>query len=218
MLKTANIIFLLLISFSFYAQTIEERKEKSESDIILLKENALLVRLQSRQKTIELLEQKGLPKKAKYYKEKQETESKELARAFKNFDFCKVYFFYAHESELIQEGKLDSVTIMDENLNPVQFELDTFFIAEVGDLPKNYDLDTIQPEESKKRFKKKKSYSGGTDMGIKCLYIRDQNFNILDKPFPFYQRYHPLPLTNLTNEEVILKLNEKLKEYFEEVN
>lgn len=220
MKSIGSIILVIFFAAQSFSQSKVLRETKAKRNIELLKDGVLLVRLQSKQKTIEILKEKGYPKKAKYFRERQLKDNKEIARSFNNMDFCKVYFFYSHDSDLLLNGLFDSISFLNEKLDTILLKLDTFFIADIGELNQTAKLDTTNQTLDKEKIKgnkRKKSYSGGTKLSFKSLYIRDMDFNVLTKPFPFYQRYHPIPLTVLTNEEVVLKLNDRLKDFYKSI-
>ncbi len=215
------LLIMLICVFSFsFGQNRKERKSIAKNQIVNLKGGTLLVRLSSKKQIIELLKEKGYPKKAAYYKKQQEETNKEIIKAFNQYKFGKKLFFYSHFSDSIKKGKLNSVTFFNDSLEQVSLTLDTngFFIAAIGDLPKNYDYeisDSVAVKNKKKGLSTKKDYQGGSNLSVKSLYIMDKNLTVLEKPFPFYQRYHPMILTTLTTEEVVEKLNEKLVEFYE---
>lgn len=210
-------IILLLIPIFGFSQKREEQYEIAKAQIKELKEGALLVRLHTKQPIIDGLLEKGLTKQASYIKEKQELENKEIAAAFKNFSFCKVYFFYSQFSDSLKNVNYENIELLNDSLQPVQVELSQFFIADFGNVKKDYENDTTDTkrnELAQKGRESKKKYKGGNNLSIRAMVISDSKFNQLKAPFPFYSRFHPTPLHDLTYEQVVEKMDEKLNEFY----
>jgi hypothetical protein len=216
-MKNIYILSFLLLPLLGITQNREEQYETAKKQIKELKEGVLLVRLHTKQPVINALEEKGATKKANYIKEKQETENKEIVAAFKNFDFCPVYFFYSQFSDSLKNGKYNNVIILNDSLQPTKLNLTNYYIADFGNVEKNYVNDTTDVKRNELKAKgidTKKKYKGGSNLSIRAMIISDANFNQLKSPFPFYTRFHPTPFHNLTYEEVVKKMEERLNGFY----
>ena len=98
-MKNIYILSFLLLPLLSFSQNRAEQHEIAKTQIKELKEGVLLVRLHTKQPVIDAMKERGSFKKAHYIKEKQEAVNKEIVAAFKDFDFCKVYFFYSQFSD-----------------------------------------------------------------------------------------------------------------------
>ena len=93
-MKNILIALLFLVPVALFAQTKQEiAKEQAVEQIKQMKSGVLLVRLYDKHKVVEALKEKGMVKRAEAIAKKQEVLNKEIAASFKDFNFCKVYFF-----------------------------------------------------------------------------------------------------------------------------
>lgn len=215
-MKSILTILLILPIFGFSQKRVEQY-EIAKTQIKELKEGILLVRLHTKQPVIDAMLEKGLTNKADYISAKQEVKNKEIVAAFKGFEFCKVYFFYSQFSDSLKNGNYENITILNDSLLPTEVELTNFYIADFGNVKKNYENDTTnvkRNELAKKGREGKKKYKGGSNLSIRAMVISDSQFNQLKSPFPFYTRFHPTPLHDLTYEQVVEKMEEKLNEFY----
>src|SRR5690606_29069046 len=98
-----RIFIVLLLSFASLGTQAQYKLEDAKHDLRALSESYILVRLQTKQKTIEALEKSGNTKKAKEVEQELYQENKETILSFQQtFDFCPVYFFYAEDSDDIR--------------------------------------------------------------------------------------------------------------------
>lgn len=149
-----------------------------------LRSGALLVRLKTRAKTIEQLQQMGDMKSAEKIRQQQFNENKFIMNCFvRYFDFCPVYFFYNTSNDSVRQNKLQHI-FLDSNLivNPaIQMKEKIFLIAEEGDIEisnqqNNSDTTVTEPLASYT------IRSGG-------IRIMDSQFRLLQQPFPYFVKY-----------------------------
>ena len=221
-MKKITLFFLAIICLSFSAiQTKEEAKEIAATNIVKMKEGMLLVRLYNKHKVIEALEEKGMSKRAETIKNNQIKINKEIINAFTRFNFCEVKFFYSDDSENLIEGDFSKLVLFDDTtFAQRKVELtQNFFVADFGYLPGK---DKSRTETNPKKISGieiQKRYKGGSvSTKIKCMYIRNSELSPLGDPFPLYVRFHPTPLSQLTYQQVVQKMNSQLSSYYESVS
>ena len=187
-MKVRLFFYLLLISSIAFGQSdYDEAKERLEN----LKNGMLLVRLQTSQKQIEAMVDKGLEEEAELLRQEQYEENKESILAFSQvFDFCPVYFFYADKSEAIRDKQLAG-NIFNSDLVVLQSvsELPDFFLtAEFAETP---------------------------NLKIDGVVIMDEQMLPLEAPFPFYQREHIiLGLISLSKGSMVERLNARMHDLY----
>jgi hypothetical protein len=177
------------------------RKELGKQQINQLQDGALLIRLQTRAKTIAKLEEKGQEERAKELKWKFLALNKNIIFGFKEeFDFCPVYFFKESDSKKIMDGDIERVIFVDEELLPdtaIKSELSGFLTAEFG---------AVQLDEE------------GQNTGFNALIIKDSQMNQLKKPFPFYVRTFDTIPTKKDLAKVVRKMNKRLHKFYRKMN
>ncbi len=217
MKKTIILFTIALLSLGALAtEQKQELRGKSKKQIVQMKQSILLVRLSDKAPLIKALQEKGMEQRARAVKIKQDAVNKEIMSSFSGFDFCEVYFFYSHDSENLQEGKFDKVTLYASyDLLAKDVKLDTnFFVADFGMLRNEEELKTKTKQEEKTGISKQKKYKGSeVNTTIKCMYLRDHNFEKLNSPFPYYVRFHPSPIQSLSYRQVIDRMNKQLTKF-----
>ena len=213
------ILFTLLFSFttfSFSKDQKQELKEKAQSQIVQMKQSIILVRLSDKAPVIKALEEKGMEQRAKAVKAKQDAINKEIMLSFSKFDFCQVYFFYSNDSEFLKNRNFSKVQLYEApNLLAKGVKLDTnFFVADYGMLTNEKELKNETAQKEKSGVTKQKKYKGSdVNTSIKCMYLRDHNFNQLESPFPFYVRFHPTPIQSLSYKQLAERMNKQLTKF-----
>ena len=213
------ILFTLLFSFttfSFSKDQKQELKEKAQSQIVQMKQSIILVRLSDKAPVIKALEEKGMEQRAKAVKAKQDAINKEIMLSFSKFDFCQVYFFYSNDSEFLKNRNFSMVQLYEApNLLAKGVKLDTnFFVADYGMLTNEKELKNETAQKEKSGVTKQKKYKGSdVNTSIKCMYLRDHNFNQLESPFPFYVRFHPTPIQSLSYKQLAERMNKQLTKF-----
>lgn len=178
----------------------------AKEQIKALKEGVLLVRLQTRNKSIELHRKNGNPGLANQIEDDQYQENKAIMAAFgQHFNFAPVYFFYADDTDKIKSGQTSGL-FLNAQMKPdaaIQPKLDFFMVAEFGPLEGETRVipgDTLVPLPD---------YVPG-EVLERALVVRDQNFMQMRDPFPYYTR----AANRNKPEKSVTKLNDQLHLYF----
>lgn len=216
-------VLLLLIPFATSAQkgVRMEKGRNAKEQIANLKTGALLVRLQTRENTIQRMIDFGERRKAEAVRAEQRNKNLEIVRAFtSDFDFCPVYFFYSNDSKWIVTQQFDSIAFLDTNLTPssaIKMEHANFLTAEYGRIMTDTVAPTVmeyQMVPSEKGPKKIPIYYGSPNMGFNALIVKSDIFVQLRRPFPYYVRtLESLPFRRRTQKTVRL-LNKQLNEFY----
>ena len=184
-----RLILLLLLTgqLAFSQKDYDIAKERLNN----LKSGMLLVRLQTSEKQINALEEKGMTYEAQQIRQEQYEENKEAILAFqKVFDYCPVYFFYADKSEAIRQKELDG------NIFDAQLEV----LTNTSDLPKYF----LTAE-----------FAETPNLKIDGLVIMDEQMLPLEAPFPYYQREHTLlGLISLSKGKMVDELNTRMHDLY----
>ncbi len=115
---------ILIISLAFllsvhpaFSQTYTEKSKLATSNIINLKNGALLVRLNKKQLLVDELFRRNQPLTAQSVQAEQLRSNLAIIKAFRNtFKFCPVYFFYSNESVNVSNHQLNHIFINDIGL------------------------------------------------------------------------------------------------------
>ena len=146
----------------------------------LYEEGAVLVRLHTRTKSLQAYEKAGYRKQANKIREKDKAYNLLLMNSFKeNFDFCKVYFFFADDSKKVLAGEKSGCFLNDdlEVDESIVFEENYFLIIEVGD--SNEEYNTLKaPEYRNKEFLPNRGAQ------TKALLVKDALLKQMPKTFP----------------------------------
>lgn len=220
------IIFSMILSLPAWAQDSYEaiptmQDGSSLEDIRSLRETALLVRLPTKQKSIDALIKTGREAKAEQLKADLRDRNLELMRAFKDeFSFCPVYFFYSSDSEYVLKGALDSVGFLDSTLTVdpnIAVNLDDFYTAEISLVEQDTSTkhrnlrDSDMDDRDNAREAK---YYGGANMRFEALIIKDEYFNQLRRPFPYYSRTLNSFFLKKELSEVVKNMDSKLWKFY----
>jgi len=193
-----NYFLILLFVLPLFGFSQDNLDKTPKQHINMLKEGKLLVRLHDKSNSIKILLEKGMVKRAEYVKKKQDILNLEIMKSFTNFKFCDVHFFYSNDSKFIKEGNYNKVKLYSfdsEGLKTNGINLDAnFLVADFGEM------------------------SGKNKMGMKAMYIMDNKLNQLSRPFPFYVRFHPTPIQNLSHAKVVKRMDKKLKKFYNQNN
>ncbi len=215
------------------------RAKESETQIIKLKETALLVRLKTSENKINALKEVGQYEKAEKVKLIQEYENQKIISAFKKkYDFSEVFFFYSYDSENVRLKQFENV-FLNEKLeadSTIAFNSNgAFFIAEFGylsqDTLKHYSHTSIDPAKNGGVESRPNYYKSPSNFDLYALRIMDHNFVQLDRKFPYYTRVvhknikkhpeetllmSPIYLATLTwsYDHTVGRMNNKLERYY----
>ncbi len=158
---------------------------------------AVLIRLHTQEHAIRYYHERGDYDSEARIREKQREINTEIALAFRGvFDFSKMYFFYSHHSDEVEQGKLDAGFFVNENLEEdPSIKLDSSLPVYVIDLGDVF-FDTF-----------------GSSM--KGLVVMNQSFEPLKKPFPYIVRKRSgLKILERSVLDVVTKLNENLNTFY----
>jgi len=220
-MKNLIIALLLLVPVAFYAQTKQEiAQNQAINKIKEMKSGVLLVRLYDKHNVVEALKAKGMEKRAEAIANKQKVINEEIAASFKNFNFCKVYFFYSGHSVHIINGELEKVDLYEDDLILAKESKITtsFVVADFGMMSDEPETRTETKQKRKSGLSEQKTYKGtNTSTSIKTMYLRNSDLSMMDKPFPYYVRFHPTPIKRRTYEEVVDKMNEQLNDFYSSI-
>ncbi|MEZ4885706.1 MAG: hypothetical protein R3E32_13315 [Chitinophagales bacterium] len=178
-------------------------KATAISNIQKLQNGALLVRLKTRQNTIDAFKKNGYLKMANQVEMDQKEKNKKLMDAFRqNFNFCKVYFFYSEDSKKILEETYEGI-FLNKNLEKdagIVLKEDFILTAEVGNIVKDHI--SMDPDGTE--------YAPNSGMSESLLIIKDIEFQQLRRPFPYYVKAEDRFI-----DKKVAKLNKRLHRFHE---
>jgi hypothetical protein len=206
-------VYILLICCLFLITTNQGQDKDSRKYIIELKKGFLLIRLSTREKTVEDLKRMGKTRAAEEIRKEQELKNSKIVAAFKKyFTFCDYRFFYSQYSNEIK-NKNFKFLLFDKELKPdANFELagKNFYVAEFGILQ----ADTAKiSKETRLEFNKDFSaeevpvYYQNTPNKLYALIIKDNQYYQLKYPFPYY-------VAGFNTDRAVKKMNQKLSNYY----
>lgn len=186
------LIFLILITSNIYSQSNNDYQfYKFRQRRILLANwqinqladsGALIVRLKSNRKAIELLKSKQQLKTAREIEQTTFLENKKIVSAFaRKYKFSKLYFLYDYSSDSLLKGFRKGF-FLDTNLNrntDIELKENFYLIAERGSLVESH-LGLI-PDS----LATKVSESGPTSKDVAIIVKNKYGFQ-LKHPFPYY--------------------------------
>lgn len=170
------------------------RKEMAKTDISRLKEGALLVRLKTSENKINALRKAGRENKAIKAEAWQRTQNEKIVKAFtEQYTFSPIYFFYSNFSNQVREGDFAGI-FLNEKLeidSTIELKEKTVFTVEYTDIKQDtfvqlshYELEQIGNFRSKWVAR----YYGQSNIGFKAFVVKNQNFEQIAEPFPYYAR------------------------------
>lgn len=216
-------LFILLSTFIFAQQQDDSRKVNQEpgtplsmeDEIKKLKNGVLLVRLQTKEKSITALKKEGQNELAHKIDSIQSKYNKDIVSAFrKSFSFCPVYFFLSNNSENVLSKKINEIVFVNDSLetdSTIHLKNSAILTAEFGSI----EQDTTQYLNGS--LHGEKSYQGGPDMKFDALKIMSDRFIQLKSPFPYYIRTWAGTPFERPLSKVISKMNDQLSNFYEKV-
>lgn len=208
-MKSILSIIILLLSLSCFCQ-------KNVDEVFFnLKDGAILVRLESKQKTINLLEKRN-PALAQKVNNKQIQRNQEIIEAFSNtFKYCPVYFFYDYNSLEIKKQNFKNF-LFDKQLNQIQDlpELsNNYFIAAFGETMG----DSINQQAKLETYDKDGTLTSSKDTiyqnheGIRfnALILLTADLKIMEDPNPHFVRQNVI-IRKRKPAEMVLKMQKKI--------
>lgn len=216
-MRTFLIGIVLSVSFSCYSQ------QNIHEIFTNLKQGAILVRLESKQKTITALEKKN-PSLAKRVSVKQANRNAEIINAFtNNLTYCPVFFFYDYNSNKIKQKQFIEV-LFDKNQQPISNLPDlsnNYLIAAFGEtmgdsinLPAQYET---YSESGKLLSQKDTIYQAHIGYRFDALILLGPNLKILEDPNPHFVRQNVI-LRKRKPSEMVLRMEKKISFYVKKLN
>ena len=214
--------FILFISVSLFTKGQElsysdYKKQVSVQSIQDLSKGALLVRLTTRQKSIEKLKEFGRIEEADQLQNKVDAKNQLIRNSFKDeYDFSPVYFIQAKYAKDLRLGNLDSVEFINTEGIAIDTILENYLIAAFA---------TTQPDTAaffrgyrqvltEEGVKQKPTYYSNKNMGLPALIIYSPEMIQLTDPFPYYVRtFESLPIKR-SIPKTVRKMNNKLHYYY----
>jgi len=194
---TKTYIFLILLlafsSIGICQSQVNIKHNDPKKQILKLHHNAvLLVRLKTKEKSIIACRNTGQPELAEKIETKQKEINLRIVDGFnKNYNFSEVYFFFSDQSQNIQNREIDSIIFLNSQLQEdksIRPELLNFYIAEFGVV--------------------------SSETGLQGLMIKDDNFELLERPFPYYSKTPFFSSRSKSESKTIKRLNNKLHNYY----
>jgi hypothetical protein len=176
------LVFCFTISTAS-TQTVSNRGIASQQ-IKDLKTGAIVVRLKTNDRSIEAYRKSGRNELANKLVEVNAKQNQKLVDAFRGFfDYCKVYFIYAKNTNALLQGNqnifLNDTLAVDTN---IKMKEKYFLIAEYGlittnELTDEYHYKSLNHTEP-----------SSTAASTNVIFISDTSLKQLKEPFPFYQQ------------------------------
>ena len=202
-----GLLFLALLGACLPAcKNYKIQRNRSFSQVEILKNNALLVRLNTSNSKIGLLKNAG--KLAEAEKERQMTAEKnrKTMEAFRErYDFSKVYFFYTDAADALKHGRFDEVELFDAGMRPVS---DRSFLKRgylVAAFASVYQDQTYVEGTDNAR------YAVAGTSGLPALVVMDAEYIQLRTPFPYRVMIDP---TSPYEGESVALLNSRLHKHY----
>lgn len=216
------------------------RKRVAKRQIKELRDGALLVRLKTAKPTINAMRSKGFNRWAERTEKDQRIENLSIVNAFRNaYNFSELKFFYSHDSRKVRNGEFEGIFLNDSlevDSNILLRNPENVFTCELT----NIEQDTAQyfshyelVQTGNFAFVQVPRFYGAGGNTFYSFVVKDQDFNQLSRPFPYYSRAlfkslkeHPghgifyLPLKLFfsdTPKGSVENLNRKLYKYWEKV-
>ena len=198
-----------------------EKRKESTNQVQELNNTALLVRLKSYKKQLDLLtDDKYKSRKEAIIKHRDE-ENQEIIDAFdKAFDFCPVYFFYNSDSKKVLEKDFKNLFLNHElKKDPnITFSLDTFLIGEFGYAVTDSSVTFGTGDVYKNGVNNADGYSNSaitsSDFENYGFSIKNQEFKLIQKPFPGFTSGY-FAFVKREPKAIAEKLNRNLHKYKE---
>jgi len=212
-MKTYNKILLLIFQYFIVLQIGFSQSAIAKKQIKELKNGYLLIRLSTREKTVDDLKKMGKLRAADEIRKEQEEKNKKIVEAVKkNFTFCEYRFFYSqYSAEILQRNfkfyvfDKDLKPDTDFNLNGKEFYVAEFVVLQ-GDTARIGGNNSIEYTDDFSA-KEKTVYYQNMPNRILAFVIKDNHFVQLKYPFPYYVGGNVI-------ERAIRRMNSKLGSYY----
>ena len=193
-------ILILGALFTLMAASAQSDEEVDELSAVKhakrMKQGTLLVRLQTRENAILLLEVNGEEDRADRMWLDQKKQNEEIINAFTFiFDFCPVLFFFSYDSDKVRAGEYEGIFVNEQMQVDSSLTVDSdapIYTAEIGDVY----FETFSQH-----------MRGG-------VFMTDQ-FKQLTKPFPYAVRKRAgLSLVKRTHTDLVKEMNDAVKKFY----
>lgn len=154
---------ILIIPISLLGQN---DLKKAKQQLAQLKANGIIIRFDTRQKTIDALKEKGWDKQAMLTEKELESEVREIKNAFENF-YAYSPFYYSTSENLA--AKVDVITVKTKDGKELELNI------------KNKTYFVLNPHRVQ---------SDGFKDFVRGFAVQDINMENLKKPFPYYIPKH----------------------------
>ena len=196
------LLFAILLSVGFSScKNVKILRNQCFSEINMLKEQVLVVQLNSAHKKIAFLKSTNEIEEANAIAKKIEEENKEIKQSFKtHFDFCKVYFVESADAKKLRKQQYESIILTDCNNQKIKNP--TF-------LKKGYlvaTFDKLYSEQFVSENQNNARHSLGGTKTFPALIVLDKDYIQLQKPFPF----KVITTEHHEYKDSVIILNEKL--------
>ncbi len=197
-----------------------EKQINARENIKKLHDGFLLVRLQTRSKSLDMIRERGMEEKAAEIEADIKAKNEEIIQAFQDeYDFSPVYFFNSQDSKSFKEGRYDQMAIFNAEGKAVGLDLSkgNFLIAEFGNVQADtakYDGDYVYVKGDS-GVQQEKTYTSSPDLGFGALIIMSYEFIQLNDPFPSYVRtFDSIFFLKRKPSKVVKKMNAKLHTFY----
>ena len=134
--RAAFILLLMVFAIHGNSQTKRQNRPIAIEQIKLLKDGSLMVRLHTRQRSIDAMRKAGKDKQAAKLEQHQKELNQTIADTFNNdFRFCPVYFFSSEYTVPIKNGEWEEVVFLNDSLeadSSITLANTNFLIEEFG--------------------------------------------------------------------------------------
>jgi len=190
-----SILLLLLLGSQIVFSQSEDKYINARKDIIDFRNNSvLLVRLQTRDKSIQAYRDRNMNEYADKLQNEQDLLNKRIIQAFEDYyNFTQVYYFLSSDSRHIINQTYDSISFVNIDLKPdpsIKPNLTSFYVAQFGIVSSETDA-----------------------LGV---FIMNSMLEKLQKPFPYYAKSPFFSSKNNTPWKTVKRLNKNLHFYYQQ--
>jgi len=171
------------------------KRRRAIKQIKQLKDGALLVRLRTSVYKIAAMRKLGFDRLADETKKEQRAHNLKLVQAFNAYyRFSEVRFFYSDQSQQVRDRNFEGIFLNDQleiDSNIVLRNSKNVFTAEFADLERDttkYFSHYEMVQTGNFQQQRVERYYGDSRNSFMALVVKDDQFNQLDRPFPYYSR------------------------------
>ena len=182
-MKSFNIYFICIFATVICVSSCKTYKAKrvdAVGQLEMVKENALLVRLNSHNNKVEALRKASEFEEAERLLQNDIEENQKTIEAFReNYTFSKVYFFQSSDGNKLKNGEYDQVTLFDTDNNEIHdkaFLKNGYLVATFSSV---YQYQLVYEDGEQIRVP-----IAGIG-GLPALVVLDKDYIQLSNPFPF---------------------------------